>query len=128
MWAPVFAGAAGTGLPWYWNKLPISWFLSEMGGIRKFWSLLESLVDGLGCSMAHMSWQPLLPSNLTTNVEAVGMDAECRLKAGSKSAAIVWLHQKSDTCLTEPNATIPTFQLEIPLRQTRGARWSYPRP
>ena len=91
-----------------------------MGSIRRFWTLFEKLVEPLGCSVAHMSWKPLLPSNLPANVEGVGMSAACDLNT---TAAVMWLHAKSDTCLAEPTGTVPTFKLDLPLKQGAEVWW-----
>lgn len=49
LWTPLFAGAAGTSMPWWWER-------NHADGLYPFWTSLARFLDGTGFGAA--GWQP----------------------------------------------------------------------
>jgi hypothetical protein len=103
IWAPLFAGAAGTSAFWYWDSLPFAWWVSDLKALSVF---LQALPFELG----EKTWGPLVLKVLPGTVEMVG------IASVDHSSFLLFLHSKngSDPCVKPATQIIPSFELQLP--------------
>eukprot|EP01062_Namystynia_karyoxenos_P082468 TRINITY_DN9299_c0_g1_i1.p1 TRINITY_DN9299_c0_g1~~TRINITY_DN9299_c0_g1_i1.p1 ORF type:complete len:582 (+),score=152.78 TRINITY_DN9299_c0_g1_i1:87-1832(+) len=114
VWAPLFAGGAASGMFWYWDSVPYSWWQQEFAALNKYLSLAPPAIGDL-------AWAPLRPAAAPTAARAIAVQGS-PLGGGAATWALLWLHSHnaSNPC-TDPGAMeVPSFDMSLPLP---AGRW-----